>query len=212
LSRTEIRDARHEPFNDAIVLGVLDAVERDPSVTQRSVARELGVALGLVNAYLQRCLRKGLIKIGQVPPRRYAYYLTPRGVSEKSRLTASYLMHSFAFFREARSQCTAMFQDLAGRGQRRLALVGDGDLAEIARLVAGDHLIEIAGIAPACSDAAALRTSLERFGPLDAVVVTALEQSRETFAAAVELMGAERVHAPALLRVPPIVVPADDKR
>jgi DNA-binding MarR family transcriptional regulator len=202
--RAETRVARREPSNDAIVLGVLDAVERNPSVTQRSVARELGIALGLVNAYLHRCLSKGLIKIGQVPPRRYAYYLTPRGMTEKSRLTATYLMDSFAFFREARKQCNELFQALAARGQCRLALVGRGDLAEIARLVAPDHLIEIAGIAPASADAAGLTANLEGFGPLDAIVVTALEQSRETFAAAVELLGAERVHAPALLRVPPL--------
>jgi len=194
--------ARREPSNDAIVLGVLDAVERNPSVTQRSVARELGIALGLVNAYLHRCLSKGLIKIGQVPPRRYAYYLTPRGMTEKSRLTATYLMDSFAFFREARMQCNELFQMLAARGQCRLALVGGGDLAEIARLVARDHRIEIAGIAPAGADVAGLSADLEGYGQLDAVVVTALERSRETFAAAVALMGAERVHAPALLRIP----------
>jgi len=199
-----MRVARREPSNDAIVLGVLDAVERNPSVTQRSVARELGVALGLVNAYLHRCLSKGLIKIGQVPPRRYAYYLTPRGMAEKSRLTATYLMDSFAFFREARMQCNDLFQALAARGQCRLALVGGGDLAEIARLVARDHRIEIAGIAPASTDAAGLTANLEGFGPLDAIVVTALEQSRETYAAAVGLLGAERVYAPALLRVPPL--------
>jgi hypothetical protein len=203
-----MRVARREPSNDAIVLGVLDAVERNPSVTQRSVARELGIALGLVNAYLHRCLSKGLIKIGQVPPRRYAYYLTPRGMSEKSRLTATYLMDSFAFFRQARTQCNELFQELAARGQRRLALVGGGDLAEVARLVARDHLVEIAGIAPASADAVGLAASLEAFGPLDAVVVTALEQSRESFAAAVELLGAERVYAPALLRVPAAAAPS----
>jgi hypothetical protein len=199
-----MRTARREPSNDAIVLGVLDAVERNPSVTQRSVARELGIALGLVNAYLHRCLSKGLIKIGQVPPRRYAYYLTPRGMTEKSRLTATYLMDSFAFFREARTQCSELFQTLAARGQCRLALVGGGDLAEIARLVARDHHIEIAGIAPASANAAGLTANLEGFAPFDAIVVTALEQSRETFSAAVELLGAERVYAPALLRVPPL--------
>jgi hypothetical protein len=112
-------------------------------------------------------------------------------------------MDSFAFFREARTQCNELFQALAARGQCRIALVGGGDLAEIARLVALDHGIEIAGIAPPSPDAAGLTASLEGFGPLDAIVVTALEQSRETFAAAVELLGAERVHAPALLRVPP---------
>src|SRR5258708_26392044 len=199
-----MRAARREPSNDAIVLGVLDAVERNPSLTQRSVARELGIALGLVNAYLNRCLSKGLIKIGQVPPRRYAYYLTPRGMSEKSRLTATYLMDSFAFFREARMQCNELFQALAARGQCRIALVGPGDLAEVARLVARDHLIEIAGIAPASPDAVVLAANLEGFGALDAIVVSALEQSRETFAAAVELLGAARVFAPALLRVPPL--------
>jgi DNA-binding MarR family transcriptional regulator len=197
-----MRAARRAPSNDAIVLGVLDAVERNPAATQRSVARELGIALGLVNAYLNRCLSKGLIKIGQVPPRRYAYYLTPRGMTEKSRLTATYLMDSFAFFREARTQCNALFQELAARGQCRLALIGGGDLAEIARLVALDHPVEIAGIVPASRDGAALSASLAGLGPLDAVVVTALEQSRETFAAAVALSGAECVHAPALLRVP----------
>jgi DNA-binding transcriptional regulator LsrR (DeoR family) len=178
-------------------------VERNPSVTQRSVARELGIALGLVNAYLNRCLSKGLIKIGQVPPRRYAYYLTPRGMTEKSRLTATYLMDSFAFFREARMQCNALFQGLALRGQCRLALVGEGDLAEIARLVGRDHPVEIAGVAPASADALTLGASLAGLGSLDAIVVTTLEQSRETYAAAVELLGAERVHAPALLRVRP---------
>jgi len=199
-----MRVTRREPSNDAIVLGVLDAVERNPSVTQRSVARELGIALGLVNAYLHRCLSKGLIKIGQVPPRRYAYYLTPRGMTEKSRLTATYLMDSFAFFREARTQCSELFQALAERGQCRLALVGGGDLAEIARLVARDHLIEIVGMAPASANAAELSASLEGFGQLDAIVVTALERSRETFAVAVKVLGAERVHAPALLRVRPL--------
>jgi len=194
--------ARREPSNDAIVLGVLDAVERNPSVTQRSVARELGIALGLVNAYLHRCLSKGLIKIGQVPPRRYAYYLTPRGMTEKSRLTATYLMDSFAFFREARMQCNELFQMLAARGQCRLARVGGRLFVDIARLVARDHRIEIAGIAPAGADVARLSADLEGYGQLDAVVVTALERSRETFAAAVALMGAERVHAPALLRIP----------
>ena len=170
----------------------------------RSVARELGIALGLVNAYLNRCLSKGLIKIGQIPTRRYAYYLTPHGMTEKSRLTATYLMDSFAFFREARKQCNELFQGLAARGQCRLALVGNGDLAEIARLVARDHRVEIAGIAPASPDAVVLAANLEGFGALDAIVVSALEQSRETFVAAVELLGADRVHAPALLRIPPL--------
>lgn len=213
MARDELSVARREPSNDTIVLGLLDAVERDPAVTQRLVARELGIALGLANAYLKRCVRKGLIKIGQVPRRRYAYFLTPRGISEKSRLTAAYLAHSFSFFREARIQCGQLFAVLGARGQRRLVLIGAGDLAEIAILVAREHPVEIAGIVAANADAAQLRTALDALGPVDAAVVTALEQPREVFAATLTVLGAERVHAPALLRVPSVAAaPAADKR
>ena len=85
-----------------ITLGVLNAVHENSAVTQRSVAQQLGIALGLTNAYLKRCVKKGLIKVNQIPPNRYAYYLTPKGFSEKTRLTAEYFSSSFVFFRRAR--------------------------------------------------------------------------------------------------------------
>ena len=86
-----------------ITLGLLSAVEANSALTQRSVASDLGIALGLANAYLKRCVRKGLVKVKQVPANRYSYYLTPKGFAEKSRLTAEYLSISFNFFRSARS-------------------------------------------------------------------------------------------------------------
>ena len=50
-----------------ITLGLLNAVEENSAHTQRSMASELGIALGLANAYLKRCARKGLIKVQQIP-------------------------------------------------------------------------------------------------------------------------------------------------
>src|SRR5689334_13083019 len=107
---------RRDQVADEIVLRVLDAVESDPAITQRSVANELGIALGLANAYLKRCVRKGLVKVAQVPSRRYAYFLTPQGFAEKSRLTAEYLSHSFSFLRRAREQFVALFAEASSRG------------------------------------------------------------------------------------------------
>jgi len=186
--------------SDDIVLGLLDAVERDPSVTQRSVARELGIALGLANAYLRRCIRKGLIKVSEVPRRRYAYYLTPQGFAEKSRLTATYLSDSFSFFRMARTQCGELFALAAARGQRRLALLGHGDLAEIASLVARDHPIEIVRVFSA-GDEPALEADLIASDPPDAVVITALVDPRAALEAALRVFDADRVYVPAILRV-----------
>src|SRR5580704_16955220 len=88
-----------------ILLGLLSLVERDGGQSQRRLATDLGVALGLINAYLRRCVKKGLVKVKQAPARRYVYYLTPVGLAEKSRLTVEYLSVSFEFFRLAKAEC-----------------------------------------------------------------------------------------------------------
>src|SRR6185437_12480740 len=98
-----------EKGSDRIVLGLLTSVEVDGARSQRRMAAELGVALGLVNAYLKRSIKKGLVKVSHAPARRYAYYLTPQGFSEKSRLTVEYLSDSFSFFRRAKTDCSELF-------------------------------------------------------------------------------------------------------
>jgi DNA-binding MarR family transcriptional regulator len=132
-----------ESGNPGIVLSVLTSIERDSAITQRKLAHELGIALGLANAYLRRCVRKGLVKMRQAPINRYAYYLTPQGFAEKSRLTAEYLAVSLDFFRRARSDCGALFRQCEALGWQQVALYGAGDLAEIAVLSAGETTVEV---------------------------------------------------------------------
>ena len=138
-----VSESSRESSNPEIMLGLLSSVERDSGITQRKLAQDLGIALGLANAYLRRCVRKGLVKMSQVPLNRYAYYLTPQGFAEKSRLTAEYLSVSFDFFRRARSECTLLLGECANRGWRKVALYGAGDLAEIAVLSAREAGIEV---------------------------------------------------------------------
>src|SRR5829696_7987799 len=102
----------NEAGDDRILLGLLESVERDGAQSQRRIAEELGIALGLVNAYLKRCVKKGLVKVSEAPARRYAYYLTPQGFAEKSRLTVDYLSSSFSFFRRARSDCSHILAEV----------------------------------------------------------------------------------------------------
>ena len=138
-------DQLQETGNPGIVLSVLTSIERDSSITQRKLANELGIALGLANAYLRRCVRKGLIKMSQVPLNRYAYYLTPQGFAEKSRLTAEYLAVSLDFFRRSRSDCVVLFRQCEALGWQKVALYGAGDLAEIAILSASETAVEVTG-------------------------------------------------------------------
>src|SRR5271165_4536639 len=110
--------------NQRIMLGLLQSVERDGGQSQRRLASELGVALGLVNAYLKRCINKGLVKVSEAPPRRYAYYLTPHGFVEKSRLTAEYLSYSFSLFRRAKTDYLGILMAAKARGITRIAILG----------------------------------------------------------------------------------------
>ena len=100
----------------------------------------------MANTYLKRCVRKGYIKVRQIPSNRYSYYLTPKGFKEKSRLTAEYLSSSFTFFRRAKDQCLESLGYAKVRGWHRVALVGVGDLAEIFALCAIEHSVDLVGI------------------------------------------------------------------
>ena len=109
-------------------LHLLSDVERDSFLSQRRFSMRFGIAVGLTNAYVKRCIKKGWIKMSRVPARRYAYYLTPKGFSEKSRLVANYLYGSLDFFRTARRQCVEALHECERQGWRHVALAGDSEL------------------------------------------------------------------------------------
>ena len=190
----------------AITLNLLNAVEENDAVTQRSMAREMGIALGLANAYLKRCVRKGLIKVKQAPPNRYSYYLTPEGFGEKSKLTAQYLAGSFRFFRNARAQCAKALTRCRAQGWQRVALVGVGELAEIATLTARDADMTLVGIIDTNSrkrSFADLKVSrnLESFHGIDAVIVTDLAKPQATYDALAGKLEDNRILTPSLLQI-----------
>ncbi len=206
-----------ETGNPGIVLSVLTSIERDSTITQRKLAGELGIALGLTNAYLRRCVRKGLVKMRQVPLNRYSYYLTPQGFAEKSRLTAEYLSVSLDFFRRARSDCVALLRQCEALGWRKVALYGAGDLAEITILSAGETTVEVicvidsrlagrrCGGLPVVPD---LGGALRRADPrgLDGVILTDTQSPQASFDTLSSLapsngLARHSVVAPSLLRI-----------
>ncbi len=191
---------------DALTLEILDAVQRQSDVSQRHLARQLGVALGLANSYLKRCVRKGYIKISEAPANRYLYYLTPTGFAEKGRLTANYLAHSFSFYRQASESCTRIVSVCSQNAWRRLVLCGISDLAEIATLRAMEQGMEIVGFYDPQSER---QTYLNRpvFQQLvsvesyDACIVTDLLTPQLTYEHLVSEMGPARVLVPDVLRL-----------
>jgi DNA-binding MarR family transcriptional regulator len=132
-----------------IVLRLLEQVEADDFVSQDRFAKRVGIAKGLANAYFNRCLQKGWIRLRQVPRQRFLYDLTPKGFAEKARLTAEFLTSFYQFYRHARADLGALLVEAAKEGHRRLAVLGAEELAEITAIVGEDSEVEIvAFIAP----------------------------------------------------------------
>lgn len=126
-------------------LQLLSEVERDGTVTQRTLAKKLGVALGLTNLYLKRLARKGYIKITTIPHNRIKYLLTPHGVAEKSRLTYEYMQYSLYYYREVRERLKEALVNLSSAGCKRLVIYGTGELAEMAYLTLREMDLALVG-------------------------------------------------------------------
>jgi predicted transcriptional regulator len=195
---------RDKSSERVILLGLLDAVERG-GVTQRSLSRELGIAVGLVNAYVKRCINKGLIKVQQIPPRRYGYYLTPKGFAEKSHLVASYFVHSFDFFRRARASCEATLSTVAKDGHKRVGLVGASELTEIAVIVSTEVAIKIVTVIDDSVGRSWIlgipvtEKMVVAADDVDAVMITSIAQCQRAYDEAVSVFGEKRVYLPSVL-------------
>ena len=191
---------------EQLVLELLDAVGKSSHVSQRHLASNMGIALGLANSYLKRCIRKGFIKISEAPANRYLYYLTPKGFAEKSRLTAKYLSYSFAFYRKAGDSCIDIFRQCENHGWPRILLYGISDLAEIATLRAQEKDVQIIGIVDPHTErnrfaGVAVWHSLLHAAPFDVCVLTELNSPLLSYEQLLKEIAKERVLVPDILRL-----------
>lgn len=187
-------------------LDILAAIERGEVVAQSTLMRRIGVSIGLVNALLKRAVQKGYVKTRQVPYKRYAYYLTPKGFTEKGRLVAEYLDRSLHLFRIARNEYAELMAASRGAGMTRLVLIGGGDLAEIAVLAAWGEGVSLVGIIdPRANEpqrfGVPIFRSLAEAGELDAVVITDSQLPQATYDALREMLPEASVLAPPFLKV-----------
>ena len=118
--------------NERLARQILAEIDRNPSISQRQLSVNLGVSIGIVNWHMKRFVTKGLVKLQTAPVRRYLYYLTPAGFSEKARLTAKYLKASFDIFRRGRLQYEALFGICAASHWEDVIYLGDSELVELA--------------------------------------------------------------------------------
>jgi DNA-binding MarR family transcriptional regulator len=113
---------------------LLEAIEENPDATQASLAAQLGVAVGSVNWYLKRLIRKGYVKVTHLQRRRLKYFVTPQGLALKARLTSQYLQASLHVYRELRLAARETLAEVRDAGYIAVHLAGDDEASEIFRL------------------------------------------------------------------------------
>jgi predicted ArsR family transcriptional regulator len=131
------------PEEKARELTLLEQIERDPDVTQASLATQLGVAVGTVNWHIKRLIEKGAVKVKRAERKKLRYIITPEGIALRARLTVDYIERSFDLYRKTRQRVKAHINEVKRAGYDSVRLIGEGDVADICRLSCIEQEIKI---------------------------------------------------------------------
>lgn len=142
----------HKPVSIAmekekrLTLTLLEEIMNDGQQSQRKLAKKLGLALGLTNAYIKRLVAKGYIMVKKMPRRRIFYNLTPMGIYEKGKLTWEFMKYSVNYYKELRSKIKGTFVQLEKEGVERVVFCGVGEIAEIAYITLQESQLQLIAI------------------------------------------------------------------
>ena len=131
------------PEENVRELTLLEQIERDPDVTQASLATQLGVAVGTVNWHIKRLVAKGYVKVKRAERKKLRYIITPEGIALRARLTVDYIERSFDLYRRTRQRVKTHLDEIKKAGYDRIQLLGEGDVADICRLSCLEQDIQI---------------------------------------------------------------------
>lgn len=124
-------------------LALLENIDRDPDITQASLATQLGVAVGTVNWHLKRLIEKGFVKIKRAERKKLRYIITPEGIALRARLTVDYIEQQFNLYRRTRKRVQEHLEQVRKAGFERVRLAGEGDVADICKLTCLEQHIAI---------------------------------------------------------------------
>ncbi len=133
-------ETRTDPQRELILL---EEIERDPDVTQASLAVQLGVAVGTVNWYLRRLIEKGYIKVKRAQRKKLRYIITPEGLAFRAQLTVHYIETSLRLYRRTRLRVRELLMQVKMAGFNQVCIEGKDDIADICRLTCLEQGISV---------------------------------------------------------------------
>ena len=131
---------------ELLELEILKHVEETPRLNNRMAAAKLGCSIKLAHKLLKKMVTRGLLHVKIRHARRWDYFLTPKGIREKARLTYEFLDFSMHCYHEARKTSSQICRDVVEAGGRTIAFLGGGDMAEIVYLGVKEWGLELIAV------------------------------------------------------------------
>ena len=122
---TDIKQQEYELLNE---------IAQDSLVTQANLAKRLGIAVGSVNWYIKRLVKRGYVKVSHLDRTRLQYDLTPEGMSVFTERALQYARDSLKVYKSFRLQAQGIVAKLQSQGITRAYLYGNDEMMDILRL------------------------------------------------------------------------------
>jgi FlaA1/EpsC-like NDP-sugar epimerase len=106
-------------------------IEKNPNITQRAISKEIGIAVSMVNDYLEEYEKNGYVKRDHHTTKTVNYIITKSGSERKKVLNIGYLNASQRLYNSAKENIDQFLKEISEKGFHNILLYGAGEVAEI---------------------------------------------------------------------------------
>jgi len=117
---------------------LLDMIEKNSNITQRDMSATLGVALSMINSYLDSYEKSGFIRRKRHSTKTVEYFVTKKGTERRKLLNIWYLKSSHEVYLSAKDNIIKFLTQIINKGFKKILLYGAGEVAEIMLQVMND--------------------------------------------------------------------------
>ena len=122
-------------YNDLRKMLLLEAIEKNPEQSQRSLSADLDMSLGMVNSLIKALRESDMLDIGYRKEKKAGYALTAKGVQEIKRLQLHCTSDSIIAYSKVKDMVRIRMYNMLNSGHRKLIIYGLGEFCEIVSLL-----------------------------------------------------------------------------
>lgn len=116
-------------------INVIEEISKNPTIDQRTIAKNIGLSLGLTNLIIKKLVKTGYIKIKQLNKRKIQYILTPKGLAEKTKKTYNYILKTTNHFLNIYTKLKDLILKSAKEGKTTFYILTNDEIYQLLELI-----------------------------------------------------------------------------